>query len=110
VKHYRIAPMNRRLTLQQPLETDDGAGGVSIVWQDVATLWAAIRPFAAKEGLWADQPAASLTSEIIIRYRGGVAPEMRFAASDGRTWDIRAAYDPDGTRRRLVCLCGEVPL
>ena len=106
----RIAPMNRRLTLQAPQETDDGAGGMTLAWRDVATLWAAIRPHAAAEGLWASQPAARLSSEITIRYRDDVWPEMRFVSASGRIFDIRAAFDPDGSRRRLVCLCGEEPL
>ena len=105
-----IAALRHRLTLQAPDETDDGAGGVSITWRDVATLWAAIRPLrGGPEGLWAAQPATRLRSEITIRYRPGLWPQMRFVAGD-RVWNIIAVFDPDGRRARLICLCEELPL
>jgi len=101
--------MRSRVTLQAPVETDDGAGGVVVSWVDVASVWAEVRPRRGGEGLWADAPAGRLTSEIVMRWRDDVWPGMRLVAGE-RTFDIRAAYDPDGRRRRVVCLCLEVPL
>lgn len=105
----RIGAMRSRVTLQAPVETDDGAGGVVVSWVDVASVWAEVRPRRGGEGLWADAPAGRLTSEIVMRWRDDVWPGMRLVAGE-RTFDIRAAYDPDGRRRRVVCLCLEVPL
>ena len=105
----RIGVMRWRVTLQAPVETDDGAGGVVVSWVDVASVWAEVRPRRGGEGLWADAPAGRLTSEIVMRWRDDVWPGMRLVAGE-RTFDIRAAYDPDGRRRRVVCLCLEVPL
>ncbi len=101
--------MRSRVTLQAPVETDDGAGGVVVSWVDVASVWAEVRPRRGGEGLWADAPAGRLTSEIVMRWRDDVWPGMRLVAGE-RTFDIRAAYDPDGRRRRVVCLCLEEPL
>ncbi len=105
----RIAPMRARLVLQEPVETDDGSGGVFIAWRDVAPLWAEIRPGSGGEGLWADAPAGRMSQEIVIRWRPGVHPAMRLVGA-GRVHDIHAVFDPDGRRRRLVCLCLEQPL
>jgi len=103
------AAMRARLALQRPLTADDGAGGLTTTWQDVTALWAAIRPLRGSEGHWLDAPAGSLTSEVTIRWRAGVRPDMRLVG-DGRVFDIRAVFDPDGRRRRLVCHCLERPL
>ena len=109
MSRQRIATRRYRLTLQQPLETADDIGGVSVTWSDVATLWAEVRPKTGREGLWADMPAGRLASLIVIRHRVGVRPDMRF--TDGaRIFDIRAVFDPDGRRRFLHCLCVEQPL
>ena len=105
----RIAAMRTRMTLQAPVETDDGAGGVLVEWRDVAEIWAKVRARRGTEGLWADAPAGRLTSEITMRWRSDVWPGMRLVAGE-RVFDIRAAYDPDGARRHVVCLCLEVPL
>ncbi len=109
VRRPRIGAMRTRTTLQAPVETDDGAGGVSIGWEDVAEVWAEVRPRRGGESLWADAPAGRLSSEIVMRWRNDVWPGMRIVAGE-RTFDIRAAYDPDGRRRHVVCLCLEVPL
>ena len=104
-----IAAMRARLTLQEPLAVDDGAGGQARAWRELAALWAAIRPRSGGEGAWCDAPAGHLSSEVVIRWRPDVRPGMRFAA-EGRVFDIRAVFDPDGRRRRLVCHCLERPL
>ena len=108
-RRQRIGAMRSRVTLQAPVETDDGAGGVVVSWVDVASVWAEVRPRRGGEGLWADAPAGRLTSEIVMRWRDDVWPGMRLVAGE-RTFDIRAAYDPDGRRRRVVCLGLEGPL
>ena len=40
--------LDRRLTLEAPVETDDGAGGVTRSYQTVTTLWAAVAPVSAR--------------------------------------------------------------
>lgn len=41
--------LNRRLVLEAPVETDDGAGGVTRGFAAVATLWASVVPISAHE-------------------------------------------------------------
>jgi len=70
--------LNRRLALEAPVETADGAGGVVRIHQEVATLWAALEPAAARGEVVAAQLGATLTHRITIRHRAGITTRHRF--------------------------------
>jgi SPP1 family predicted phage head-tail adaptor len=53
------------------------------------------------------RPEQAVTHRITLRYRDGVTAAMRLSRGL-RRFDIRAAGDPDGLRRDLVCLVEEV--
>jgi SPP1 family predicted phage head-tail adaptor len=59
------------------------------------------------ERVRADRPEQSLTHRITLRYREGVTGAMR-PTIGLRRFAIRAASDPDGSKRDLVCLVEEV--
>lgn len=40
--------LSRRLTLQAPVDTSDGAGGSTRSFADVTTLWAKVEPVSAR--------------------------------------------------------------
>ena len=46
-------------------------------WQEVATVWAAIEPLSAREFMQSAAMQAQITARIIIRYRDGLAADMR---------------------------------
>ena len=71
-----------------------------------AAVWAAVRATSGAERFELDRVEGKVTHEIVIRYRGDVAPEMRLRAGT-RIFDIRAAVDPDARRRWLRCLAEE---
>ncbi len=112
----RIARRSARLVLQAAQTADDGQGGRSIAWLDIATLWAAIEPqtgFADVESFRFGQTAAHQRARIWLRHRlaNAPAPGMRFVEQGtGRIWRIEAVADPDGARRYLVCQCIAEPL
>lgn len=64
-----IAPgdLDRRLVLEAPVESADGAGGMTRSYQAVATLWASVTPLAAQAVVTADRLAAAATHRIVIR-------------------------------------------
>ena len=64
--------LNRRLTLQAPSETDDGAGGVARSYVTVAMLWAQVTPQAMRADIAADSLGAVLRYRIVIRCRDDV--------------------------------------
>jgi SPP1 family predicted phage head-tail adaptor len=70
--------LNRRLTLEAPDETADGAGGVVRDYESVATLWASVEPIAARGDVDAAQLGATVTHRIVIRYSSDVTTQHRF--------------------------------
>jgi SPP1 family predicted phage head-tail adaptor len=73
--------LNRRLTLEAPVESDDGAGGVTRSFSAVATLWASVKPVAAGEGVEAAARGATVTHRIGIRYSADIT--LRHRLRDG---------------------------
>lgn len=92
-----IGALNRRLVLEAPVETTDGAGGVTRVYEAVATLWAQVTPVSARAEIAADSPGATLRHRIVIRARGGITTRHRLR--DGtRIYRIVAVRESAGRR------------
>ncbi len=70
--------LNRRLVLEAPAETADGAGGVIRSYEAVATLWASVEPVAARGDVVAAQLGATVTHRIAIRYSADITTRHRF--------------------------------
>ena len=101
-----IGDLRSRLSLQAPVRISDGGGGAATSWTLVANLWAAVRPIHGKEKALADRISGSLTHEIHIRWRAGVAPSMRFVMG-ARVFEILVVMDNGERRQWLRCLCEE---
>lgn len=106
-KPIRIGARSRRFVLEMPLERPDGFGGVVRTYTSGPQVWGAIEMLAGAERVRADRPEQSLTHRITLRYRDGVTGAMRLSAGL-RRFAIRAASDPDGSKRDLVCLVEEM--
>jgi len=61
--------LNRRLVLEAPAETDDGAGGVTRLYEIVTTLWAQVVPRSAVGSIAADCVGAVVRYRVIVRAR-----------------------------------------
>jgi SPP1 family predicted phage head-tail adaptor len=70
--------LNRRLVLEAPAESADGAGGVARSYDAVATLWAQVTPVGARGEVAADAPGATVTHRIRIRYGADITLRHRF--------------------------------
>jgi SPP1 family predicted phage head-tail adaptor len=92
--------LNRRLVLQNPVETPDGAGGVMRTYAFVARLWAKVEPVSARGAVVADAPGATITHRIIVRHRSAVTTRHRFV--EGATVYRIVTLRDDATRRFLV--------
>jgi SPP1 family predicted phage head-tail adaptor len=102
-----IGARSRQFVLELPLEQSDGFGGVIRSYAPGPQVWGAIEMLSGNERVRADRPEQSLTHRITLRYREGVTGAMRLT-SGLRRFAIRAASDPDGSKRDLVCLVEEV--
>jgi SPP1 family predicted phage head-tail adaptor len=69
--------LNRRLVLEAPVETADGAGGVTRSYAAVTTLWASVEPVAARGHVVADAAGATITHRIVIRFGADVTTRHR---------------------------------
>ena len=91
--------LNRRLVLETPVESADGAGGVTRLYDVVTTLWAQVLPLSATRELAADNSGGTVRYRIVIRARAGITTRHRF--QDGvRIYQIIAAR-PSADRRFL---------
>ena len=87
--------LDRRLTLEAPVETDDGAGGVTRSYQTVTTLWAAVAPVSARADNAAAGLGAAVTHRIVIRAGRDVTTRhrLRDGARIFRIVTLRASAD-----------------
>ncbi len=94
--------LNHEVALEEPVETPDGAGGFTIVWTQIATLWARLEPLDPARELWAGRQASEATHRVTLRLRGDVKQGMRFRKLT-RLFPILSAQDPDESGRYLIC-------
>ena len=92
--------LNRRLVLEAPVETADGAGGVTRGYTPVMTLWASVEPVSARNTVIADAPGATVTHRIVIRRRAAVTTRHRLV--EGTAIYRIVTLRDDATRRFLV--------
>lgn len=93
--------LNRRLTLEAPVENADGAGGVVRDFETVATLWAEVTPVSAARVIEAERAGARVTHRIGIRFADDVTTRHRFRDGD-RVFRIVSLRDRDGLKRFLT--------
>ena len=91
--------LNRRLTLDAPVDADDGEGGVATSYQSVAMVWAQVVSLTARADVIAGSLGASLRYAIVIRYRDDITTRHRFQDGD-RIYRV-LAVQPAADRRFL---------
>lgn len=99
--------LRRRITIQQPSETKDSEGIVTVTWVDLATVWAAVEPLQGREFLSAQAVTSEPITRIRIRYQAGIKPSMR-AVYGTRIYDIQYVIDTGDRHRELQLMCREV--
>jgi SPP1 family predicted phage head-tail adaptor len=92
--------LNRRLLLEAPAITPDGAGGVIRSYQTLTTLWAALVPIAARSDVVAEGLGNTATHRVTIRTGPEVTTRHRFRAGT-RIFSILNIRDQDGEGRFL---------
>ncbi|MGE3144751.1 MAG: phage head closure protein [Pseudorhodoplanes sp.] len=93
--------LDRRLTLEEPAEIADGAGGVTRSYQAVATLWAQVVPVSARGTVDAERPGAVATNRIRILSLSDIGTRHRLREGNA-IYRIVALHDPDGRGRFLL--------
>lgn len=102
----KFALMRERLVLERSVGTPDGAGGHMYEWTPVASLWGEVIPLSGSRMRAFDRMNNLVSYRVHLRFRCDVRPGMRLLWGD-RLLDVQAAFDPDGRRHILECLCQE---
>lgn len=89
--------LTHQFTLEDPVRTDDGGGGVVITWTALGTLWGALDTRSGSEDFAGNRPTARVTHRVIIRSSPvgspqRPSPEQRLRRGD-RIFAIRAVAD-----------------
>jgi len=103
---FLIGRMRRRVTIQSPQKTEDGMGGHTISWSDVAEVWAEIEPLRGTEYFYAHQIKNEVSHRVRIRFRSDITEEMRIKLGD-RVFNIESILDIEEAHRFLEILCIE---
>ena len=90
-----------RLVLEAPVETPDGAGGVSRGYTSAATVWGALIPVSTRGDVAAASLGAAVTHRIVIRRGPEVTVRHRFRLGT-RIFRVVALRDEDSGRRFLA--------
>lgn len=100
----RIAALNCRIHIEQPVRVPDGRGGQVKSWEPAASdpnPWAQMIPLRGDEALNQALVEARQLWKVTTRWRDDVTPDNRLVW-DGRVLNIRTAEDPDRRRKWLV--------
>ncbi len=99
--------LRHRVTLQQPLKSQDATGAEVLSWSTVTTVWAEVLELRGREYLAEREVHSDVTAKIRIRYRADVTVEWHVLFGT-HTYDVTHAVDLMGRRRELELMCSEV--
>ncbi len=90
----RAGSLNERIVVMDLVREPDGLGGSTNGYEARLSLWANVKKDGEKR-------------QVTIRYRGDVS-KGQFILHNGRTYEIKDAFDPSGRRRDIKLECEEV--
>lgn len=98
------ASLNQRVSIQQKGVTRSPSGAEIVTWQPVAEVWAAVHPIRGREFFAAQQTQSAVDVRVVIRYRAGIAREMR-VMHNGQPLDIVSVINPESRNETLELMC-----
>jgi SPP1 family predicted phage head-tail adaptor len=102
----RAGRLRERVTLQQPVTTQDGYGQDVETWADVASLWAGVEPLRGREYHEAQQHTNDVTVRVVIRRPPSIDIRPTWRVVHGATtYQIEAIIDPGSRGIFLELMC-----
>lgn len=103
----KMPRMNRKMVLEAPVRTPDGAGGFEITWEALGTVWADVRVGAGRERAGVAVSLAQVPCKIILRSAPmgdsmRPAPDQRFRAGS-QVMVIQAVTEDHPAGKYLTC-------
>lgn len=102
-----IGKLRHRITLQQQMNTQNDYGAFVTTWQDIANVWAEIKPISGREHFSAQQVQSEVTAQVWIRYREGIEPTMRLEHNN-KHYEIISVLNYQGLNKTLQLMCKEL--
>ena len=103
--------LNRKLVLEAPQQTADGAGGFTETWVPLGTLWAAVQPGSGSDAQSAELSVSTVSFRITVRAAPDGAPSRPVAGQrfvDGaRVYGILAVAEAGARAQYLTCFARE---
>ena len=101
--------MDQQIRIEQPSRTPDSAGGATVSWTEVATVWAEVVPLSASERTAGGKIEAANMHRIRIRRMPGLDAQMRlvWVSNGNAVLNIRGVNDP-GPRAAMQELTAEM--
>lgn len=87
-----IGLLDRRITLQRPTASQDGAGEMVPTWSTIDTVWARSENVTGSEPFEGEQFNAQRKQNFTIRYRSDLDETCQIV-HDGDTYDIQAIME-----------------
>lgn len=92
--------LSKRIQIQSRSSTRDSLGEPTLVWTDIASVWADVQPLTGRELESARRLSSEVTHLITVRYRA-IFSDTRVVAGyrtllEGRIFSIHACLDEDG--------------
>ncbi|CAD0185267.1 Bacteriophage head-tail adaptor [Ruegeria sp. THAF57] len=103
--------LNRKLVLEAPVRSADGAGGYTETWAALGTVWAEVTARSGSERQIAGVPVSRVGYRIVVRGapEGSAmrpTPDQRFTEGP-RRFVIRAVAERDPRGQYLTCFADE---
>lgn len=106
-RHKNVSSLLRhRMTIQQEERQQDGAGGYTRTWKDLADVWAQMERISGREAMVARKLQSTVTHRVLLRFRDGVNAAQRLAY-DEKYYNIRYVACVAGNREMLELLVEE---
>jgi SPP1 family predicted phage head-tail adaptor len=101
-----FSKLRHRILLQKPLLSDDGGGGASVQWLDIAEVWAEVTPIASRQIRHAQANTNPVRQRVRLRWRADVRENWRLVFQ-GRLFAIQSLINPHEAGELLVLECEE---
>lgn len=102
---------NRRVTLQQRLDTLDVYGQRSTGWDTIATVWARVKPMGATQTVNGITQERSVDALIAIRHQPTLVVDGDWRVLyGGRQYEVIGARDVMAAHNEIVLECKETRL
>lgn len=99
--------LNKKITIEQPTETQDGTGQAVKSWSTYSQPWAAIEPLRANEFISSQQIVGEATVRIRVRADSGITEKMR-VNWNGKIYNIEGPPINISERdREMHLMCSE---